>query len=121
MNITLERLPVFLDAFFEVFWKSGVLLGAALYVNVLLLKNSADVRRIVLSMAVIAMFVAALASTVLPRWTAVTPAWLGLGDQTAASFESVEPAIVAVSAIDQELPSRSEASRSGHSRSEPWD
>ena len=60
----------------EVFWKSGVILGAALCLNVLLRSKSADLRRLVLSTAIVALFVAAVASPALPRWTAVTPAWL---------------------------------------------
>ena len=59
----------------EVFWKSGVVLGVALCVAGLLRKKSADVRRAVLSTAIVALFVAAVASRVLPRWTAVAPAW----------------------------------------------
>ena len=65
-----------LPVFFAVFWKSGVALGAALCVSRLLRKKSADLRRLVLSTAVVAMFVAAAALPVLPRWTAVTPLWL---------------------------------------------
>src|ERR1700679_4002226 len=64
-----------LSVFFTVFWKSGVALGAALGVSLLLRRNSADVRRPVLSTAVVAMFVAAAVLPMLPRWTAVTPQW----------------------------------------------
>jgi uncharacterized protein (TIGR03435 family) len=60
------------DAFpiiLEVFWKSGVVLGSALCLCGLLRKKSADVRRLVLSTAVVAIFVSAMALPVLPRWT----------------------------------------------------
>jgi hypothetical protein len=113
MIIALQRLSVF----FEVFWKSGVVLGAALCVNVMLRRKSADVRRLVLSIAVTAMLVAALVWPALPRWTAATPAWLRLGNPTAVPFEPVEPAIVgggteratpAIQMTGRELPSRAE-------------
>jgi uncharacterized protein (TIGR03435 family) len=68
----------YLPVFFAVFWKSGVALGAALCVSWLLRKKSADLRRLVLSTAVVAMFVAAAALPVLPRWTAVAPHWFQL-------------------------------------------
>ena len=57
MTMSLQGLPVLI----EVFWKSSVALGAALCVNGLLRKKSADLRRLVLSSAFVAMFVAALA------------------------------------------------------------
>ena len=63
--------------FAAVFWKSGVVLGGALAVSRLLRKRSADLRRLVLSTAVVAMFVAAAALPVLPRWTAAIPFRLG--------------------------------------------
>ncbi len=90
MIIPWDRLSVF----FEVFWKSGVLLGAALCINGLLRKKSADLRRLVLSVAIIALFAGALAWPLLPRWNAVTPAWLRLGNQTAPLLKSAKPAIV---------------------------
>jgi hypothetical protein len=65
MTMSLQGLPVLV----EVFWKSGVILGAALCVNGLLQRRSADVRRLVLSSAIVAMFAAALAMPLLPRWT----------------------------------------------------
>jgi uncharacterized protein (TIGR03435 family) len=65
-----------LPTFFAVFWKSSVALGAALGVSRLLRKRSADLRRLVLSTAVVAMFVAAAAWPMLPRWTAAMPLWL---------------------------------------------
>lgn len=71
MISAMDSLPIF----FAVFWKSGVALGAALAINRLFRNKSADVRRLVLSTAVIAMFVAAAAVPVLPRWTAVIPLW----------------------------------------------
>jgi len=79
MTIPLAGLPVFV----EVFWKSSVALGAALCINWLLRKKSADARRLVLSTAVVVLLAAAAALPVLPRWTAVTPAWLEFGSRTA--------------------------------------
>jgi uncharacterized protein (TIGR03435 family) len=88
----LEYLPVF----FAVFWKSGVALGAALCVSRLLRKKSADLRRLVLSTAVVAMFVAAAAFPLLPRWTAVTPLWFQVQRPAAqvVSQQSLRPATI---------------------------
>jgi uncharacterized protein (TIGR03435 family) len=61
-----DAFPVIL----EVFWKSGVVLGGALCLCGLLRKKSADVRRLVLSTVVVAMFASAMALPILPRWTA---------------------------------------------------
>ena len=55
-----------------VFWKSGVALGAALAINRLLRYKSADLRRLVLSTAIVAIFVAAAALPFLPRWNVIT-------------------------------------------------
>ncbi len=74
MIVSLEGLPVFV----EVFWKSGVALGTGLCISGLLRKKSADVRRLVLSTAVVAMFVAAMSLPALPRWRAIMPDWLRL-------------------------------------------
>ena len=71
---TLPGLPLLL----AVFWKSGVVLGGALCLCRLLRKRSADVRRVVLSTAVISILVVATAMPVLPQWTAVMPQWLAL-------------------------------------------
>lgn len=60
---------------FAVFWKSGVALGAALCINMMLRNRSADLRRLVLSTTIVAMFIAAALTPVLPRWTAATPLW----------------------------------------------
>jgi beta-lactamase regulating signal transducer with metallopeptidase domain len=68
MTISLGGFPVLI----EVFWKSGIVLGLALCIGALLRGRSADVRRLVLSTAIVALFVAALALPVMPRWTAVT-------------------------------------------------
>src|SRR5580704_15175279 len=76
----------YLPVFSAVFWKSGVALGAALSISLLLRNRSADVRRLVLSTAVVAMFVAAAALPALPRWTAVVPLW----------FQAQRPAAQAV-------------------------
>ena len=56
-----------------VFWKSGIALGAALCISLMLKNRSADLRRLVFSTTIIAMFVAAAATPILPRWTAVSP------------------------------------------------
>ena len=69
MTISPEGLPVFVEAF----WKSGVALGAALCINVLLRKKSADVRRLVLSTVIAAMFVAAVTLPLLPQWSVAIP------------------------------------------------
>jgi len=69
MTMSLQGLPVLI----EVFCKSGVALGAALCVTRLLRKRSADVRRLVLSSAIAALFVAAMAMPLLPRWTVAMP------------------------------------------------
>ena len=79
-----------LPVFFAVFWKSGVALGAALCVSLLLRKRSADVRRLVLSAAVVTMFVAAAALPMLPRWTAAIPLWFQV--QRSAAKAVSEPA-----------------------------
>jgi uncharacterized protein (TIGR03435 family) len=67
MMTRFDSVPIIL----EVFSKSSVVLGAALCISGLLRKKSADVRRLVLSIAVVAMFVSAAAWPLLPRWTAV--------------------------------------------------
>jgi uncharacterized protein (TIGR03435 family) len=69
----------------EVFWKSGVVLGGALCLSGLLRKKSADVRRLVLSTAVVAVLVSTAALPVLPRWTAVAPLWFWSAQPSAAS------------------------------------
>ena len=61
MSIMMSGLPLLV----EVFWKSSVMLGAALCLNALLRSKSADLRRLVLSAAIVALFVAALASSAL--------------------------------------------------------
>ena len=65
----------FRPVLFAVFWKSGIALGAALCISRMLRNRSADLRRLVFSTTIVAMFVAAAATPVLPRWTAVTPLW----------------------------------------------
>jgi uncharacterized protein (TIGR03435 family) len=66
MTNHVDAFPIIL----EVFWKSGVVLGSALCLCGLLRRKSADVRRLVLSTVVVAMFASAVALPVLPRWTA---------------------------------------------------
>jgi hypothetical protein len=102
----------YLPVAFAVFWKSGLALGAALGMNWLLRKKSADVRRLVLSTAVAAMLVAAVALPVLPRWTAVMPRW----------FQAQRPAAQAVReqasglsvTDDRELTARNTQSLAAH-------
>ena len=65
----------FRPVLFAVFWKSGIVLGAALCISRMLRNRSADLRRLVFSTTIVAMFVAAAATPMLPRWTAVTPLW----------------------------------------------
>ena len=83
---------------FAVFWKSGIALGAALCVNRTLKNRSADLRRLVLSTTIIAMFVAAAATPLLPRWTAVTPLWLRLQHPAPAPVPA--PSITPAMAVD---------------------
>jgi len=70
-----------------VFWRSGIALGAALSISRMLRSRSADLRRLVFSTTLVAMFVAAAATPMLPRWTAVTPLWF--------HFRVPTPAVVA--------------------------
>src|SRR5450755_1916144 len=76
---------------FAVFWKSGIALGAALCISWMLRTRSADLRRLVFSTTIVAMFVAAAATPVLPRWTAVTPRWF--------HFQRPAPAVVTGTAL----------------------
>jgi uncharacterized protein (TIGR03435 family) len=82
--------------FMETFWKSGVALGAALCASALLRTKSADLRRLALSISVVAMFVAAAVAPALPRWTAAAPAWFRLPQPASpAIFErSVGPSML---------------------------
>ena len=77
----------FRPVLFAVFWKSGIALGAALCISRMLRNRSADLRRLVFSTTIVAMFVAAAATPMLPRWTAVTPLWF--------HFQRPAPAAVA--------------------------
>ncbi|HWF09284.1 MAG TPA: M56 family metallopeptidase [Bryobacteraceae bacterium] len=74
--------------FFGLFWKSGIVLGAALCLNRLVRKNSADLRRLVLSTSVAALLLAMAATPILPRWTAVMPPWLRFQRPSHASRSS---------------------------------
>lgn len=71
MTTLVEFRPVLL----AVFWKSGLLLGAALGITRIFKKRSADLRRLVLSVTIVALLVAAAVSPMLPHWTAVAPFW----------------------------------------------
>ncbi len=72
MTAALTYLPLFAG----LFWKSGLVLGAALCLSRVLRNRSADLRRLVLSTAVVALLLSAAAAPALPRWTAVIPRWL---------------------------------------------
>ena len=85
----------FRPVLFAVFWKSGIALGAALCISRMLRKRSADLRRLVFSTTIVAMFVAAAATPMLPRWTAVTPLWF--------QFQRPTPAVVAESSLSSPM------------------
>jgi uncharacterized protein (TIGR03435 family) len=85
----------FRPVLFAVFWKSGIALGAALCINRMLRNRSADLRRLVFSTTVVAMFVAAALTPMLPRWTAVTPLWF--------HFQRPAPAAVAESSLSSPM------------------
>ena len=91
MTTPLEFRPVL----FAVFWKSGIALGAALCINRMLRNRSADLRRLVLSTTIVAMFVAAAATPMLPRWTAAMPPWL--------HFQPPAPAVAAGSSLSSAM------------------
>ena len=61
---------------FEIFWKSGVILGLSLCVTLLLRKRSADARRLVLSTTIVATLLAAIAVPILPRLNVPEPGWV---------------------------------------------
>jgi Zn-dependent protease with chaperone function len=63
----------YMPVFIGLFWKSGVVLGAALCINRLFRVKSADLRRVVLSTAVVALLLSAAVAPALPQWTAVMP------------------------------------------------
>ncbi len=85
----------FSAALFAVFWKSGIALSAALCISWMLRTRSADLRRLVFSTTIVAMLVAAAATPMLPRWTAVTPPWLHfqLPAPVAVAEPSLSPAL----------------------------
>ena len=85
----------FRPVLFAVFWKSGIALGAALCISRMLRNRSADLRRLVFSTTIVAMFVAAAATPMLPRWTAVTPLWF--------HFQRPAPAAVAESSLSSPM------------------
>ena len=85
----------FRSVLFAVFWKSGIALGAALCISRMLRNRSADLRRLVFSTTIVAMFVAAAATPMLPRWTAVTPLWF--------HFQRPAPAAVAESSLSSPM------------------
>lgn len=80
----------YLPLLFAVFWKSGVVLSGALCVNCLLRRKSADLRRLVLSTTIGALFAAAAAFPILPRWTAVIP----VHSQTPVSYPATNERLI---------------------------
>jgi bla regulator protein blaR1 len=84
----------FRTVLFAVFWKSGIALGAALCISRMLRNRSADLRRLVFSITIVAMFFAAAATPVLPRWTAVTPRWLDFQRPALAAGSSLSSRMV---------------------------
>jgi hypothetical protein len=80
---------------FDVFWKFGIALGAALCISWMLRNRSADLRRLVFSTTIVAMFAAAAATPMLPRWPAATPLWL--------HFQRHAPAAVAGSSLSSPM------------------
>lgn len=88
----------FAPVLFAVFWKSGIALGSALCISRMLRNRSADLRRMVFSTTIVAMFVAAAATPMLPRWTAVTPLWFHL--QRPAPAAVAEPSVTRAIAGD---------------------
>jgi uncharacterized protein (TIGR03435 family) len=81
----------FRPVLFAVFWKSGIALSAALCISWMLRTRSADLRRLVFSTTIVAMFVAAAATPILPRWIAVTPPWFHF--QLLAPVAVAEPSL----------------------------
>jgi uncharacterized protein (TIGR03435 family) len=107
----------FFSIFWAVFWKSGAGLGAALCVNRLLWRKSADLRRLVLSTTIATLLMAAAAFPVMPRWTAMVPLWLSFQQPSHASVsyqpadqaplaEEPEPAMPAVGRTPAEASAR---------------
>jgi len=94
MTFLPEGLPVLI----AVFWKSGAELSAALFLNVLLRKKSADVRRLVLSTTLSVLFIAAAAMPVMPSWHACGfPAAPAIGTSAEISLpvgSGARPAVV---------------------------
>jgi len=86
MTTRFDSIPIIV----EVLWKSSAVLGTGLCISGLLRKRSADVRRLVLSIAVVAMVVSAAAWPLLPRWTAVLP----LPQVPAQTHQSLGPASI---------------------------
>src|SRR5437763_16379315 len=90
----MTTLFAFPPVLFAVFWKSGIALGAALCITRMLRNRSADLRRLVFSTTIVAMFVAAAATPVLPRWRAVAPLWLHFERPTPAAGTSLSRATI---------------------------
>jgi TonB family protein len=93
-----------MTALLEVFWKSGAILGAALLITLLLRKRSADARRLVLSAAVVAMFLAALAAPLLPRLAMPEPRWLAA---PATTPTAATPTLITAGIIARSTPPQS--------------
>jgi bla regulator protein BlaR1 len=84
----------FRPVLFAVFWKSGIALGAALCISRMLRNRSADLRRLVFSTTIVAMFAAAAATPMLPRWTAVMPPWFHFQRPAAVAEPSLSSPVV---------------------------
>jgi TonB family protein len=78
----------------EAFWKSAIVLGIALLANLALRKKSADVRRLILSSAIVTLFIAALATALLPRWNTELP----IAPATAAISIVAQPIVIEATA-----------------------
>ena len=103
-----------LSVFVELFWKSGAVLGAALGASACLRRQPAALRRLGLSSAVVAMFLATILSPVLPRWNATAPSWLRIPSPAARaaitpSQETTAPE-GAVAFLPQQLPAATRSS-----------
>lgn len=111
MTTSLAGLPVLI----EVFWKSGAALGLALSICWLLRGKSADLRRLVLSTAILVIFVAAIASPVLPRWAILrSPVPVGFAAVPAPDFvDRAIPASTHTSTVSRAMPNRID-------RAVPW-
>src|SRR5439155_5151446 len=82
----------------------------------MLRNRSADLRRLVFSTTIVAMFVAAAATPLLPRWTAVTPPWFHFQSPAPAavaelSLPMVDEATVLTAPVGRPMPSQTSSQR----------